>query len=159
MLLYRIVHQKYAGDLYASGRSGRFNSEGKKVIYTTGSISLAMLENMVHRNGAGFNTDFKIMVIYVPDDLDVEFLNRGNIPAGWNTDHDYLLTQPLGDKWFDAAKTPVLRVPSAVVPQEYNYIINTSHPAFKHIKLIDALPFFADKRIDEIITKYTPKKG
>ena len=158
MLVYRIVHQKYAGDLYAGGRSGRFNSEGKKVIYTTGSISLAMLENLVHRNGAGFNADFRTMVIYIPDNLDIDTINKSVIPAGWNVDHDYSLTQPLGDKWFDKAKTPVLKVPSAVVPQEYNYILNTLHADFKHIKLIDTLAFFADRRIDDIIQKYGGKK-
>lgn len=154
MLVYRIVHKKYAGQLYASGFSGRFNSEEKKVIYTAGSIALGMLENLVHRNGAGFNEDFRIMVIYVPDTLEVLHIQKQDLPKRWNIDHDYALTQPLGDRWYDEERYPVLMVPSAVVPQEYNYILNTQHTLFKEIKLVDTLPFFADKRIDDIITHY-----
>lgn len=154
MLIYRIVHKKYAGQLYASGFSGRFNSEGKKVIYTAGSISLGMLENLVHRNGAGFHEDFRIMVIYAPDTLEVLHINKKDIPKNWNIDHDYALTQPIGDKWYEEGRYPLLKVPSAVVPQEHNYILHTQHPLFKEVKLIDTLPFFADKRIDDIITHY-----
>ena len=61
MLVYRIVHKRYADSLFASGLEGRWNSEGKKVLYTAESISLAYLETLAHRKGLGFNKDFKII--------------------------------------------------------------------------------------------------
>ena len=158
MLLYRITHTKYAtGELYASGRSGRFNSEGRKVIYTAGSISLALLENMVHSKGEGLEDLFRTLVIYAPEDIDVTAIAKKDLPAGWNSDHSYCHTQPIGDAWFDNATTAILRVPSAIVPQEYNYILNTEHPDFKKIITVDVLPLYADSRIDELITKYQNK--
>ena len=69
MFLYRITHRKYSTRLFASGMEGRWNSVGKKVIYCAESIALAFLENMVRRQGVGFNDLFKIMIIKVPDVL------------------------------------------------------------------------------------------
>jgi hypothetical protein len=59
MLVYRITHKIYGKQLFASGLEGRRNSDGKKVIYAAGSIALAFLENMIRRQGVGFNSDFK----------------------------------------------------------------------------------------------------
>ena len=85
MLVYRIVHKTYSTGLYASGLKGRWNSAGKKVIYTAESIPLAFLENMVRRQGVGFNNDFKIMIIQIPDkalisEIDVSKLESPQLP-------------------------------------------------------------------------------
>jgi RES domain-containing protein len=72
MLIYRIVHKIYSGTLFASGIQGRWNSAGNKVLYAAESIPLAFLENMVRRQGVGFNSDFQIMFISVPDPVSVE---------------------------------------------------------------------------------------
>lgn len=63
MLVYRIVHKMFSNSLFASGIRGRWNSAGNKVIYTAESIPVAFLENMVRRQGVGFNDDFNIMFV------------------------------------------------------------------------------------------------
>lgn len=69
MLLYRITHKQFSQSLVAPGFGGRWNSEGKNVIYTAESIPLAFLESMLRRQGVGFNRDFNTMIIEVPDTL------------------------------------------------------------------------------------------
>jgi RES domain-containing protein len=92
---------------------GRWNSAGKKVIYCAESVAVAFLENMVRRQGVGFNDDFKIMVIEIAADLKFTTITTDDLDDGWREFRDYSKCQPTGDEWYDAAKTAVLKVPSA----------------------------------------------
>ncbi|MCF0071184.1 RES family NAD+ phosphorylase [Dyadobacter sp. CY261] len=155
MLVARIVHKLYANTLFASGMRGRWNSTGNKVIYTSESIPLAFMENMVRRQGVGFNTDFKIMLIQIPDDVLIESVAMTSLETGWRDPNDYSQCQPLGDKWFNAGKSPVLKVPSAVMPEAFNYVINTSHPDYARVELLAVTDLVPDARIEEILKKYS----
>jgi RES domain-containing protein len=154
MLVYRIVHKKYSTSLYASGLKGRWNSLGKKVIYAAESIPLAFLENMVRRQGVGFNTDFKIMFIDIPDNLKLLTVNVSDLEDGWRDFRDYSKCQTVGDKWYDAGKTLILKVPSAVLPDSFNYVVNSELPDYRLIKLIEATDLVPDDRIEEILKRY-----
>jgi len=154
MLVYRIVHKKYSKGLYASGLKGRWNSAGRKVIYTAESIALAFLENMVRRQGVGFNKDFKIMFIKIPDRVIISEIDLSALKDGWRNFNDYSRCQPLGDKWYDEGKTMVLKVPSAVLPETFNYVINSESPDYNLIKLIDVTALVPDDRIEGILKKY-----
>src|SRR5665213_653760 len=115
MLIYRIVHKKYSKSLFASGIEGRWNAVGNKVIYCAESIALAFLENMIRRQGIGFNNDFK---------------------PGWRDEDNYFQCQQIGNKWYNDGKKLLLKVPSAVLPEGVNSVINTLHSDYKKIKLI-----------------------
>lgn len=154
MLVYRIVHEKYSKALFASGLEGRWNSEGKKVLYTAESISLAYLETMNYRKGFGFNKDFKIMVIQLPTIADCFIVGSSNLSKNWRDFRNYQECQEVGDQWFDDAKGLAMKVPSAVVPENYNVVINTLHPGYKTIKLIDVFGFYPDERLELILKKY-----
>jgi RES domain-containing protein len=158
MLVYRITHKSFSKKLYDSAAKGRWNGEGKKVIYCAESIALAFLENMVRRQGVGFNDDFKIMIIEISKDLKITTINAADLKDGWRDFKDYSKCQPLGDKWYDEAKTPILKVPSAVLPESFNYVINTTHPDYKKIKLIGTTDLVPDQRIEEILKKYSARK-
>lgn len=158
MLIFRITLKRYAHELFAPGVSGRWNSDGKKVIYAASSVSLAIMENLVRRKGSGFNSDFAIMFIEVPDHIDIKTYSPKKLPPGWDDPGSYAISQPVGDTWYDSMKTAVLQVPSAVVPQEYNYVLNTLHPDYTRIKLVAVTEFVPDKRIEEILKKYAIKK-
>lgn len=131
MLVYRIVHHLYSNNLNASGLKGRWNSAGKEVIYAAESIPLAFLENLVRRQGVGFNKDFKTMIIDIPASIKVATIELVDLPVGWRNFNNYAACQTLGDEWYNKAKNLVLKVPSAVLPEAYNYVINTSLPEFK----------------------------
>lgn len=154
MLVFRITHKQFSQELYASGIKGRWNGAGRKVVYCAESISLAFLENMVRRQGVGFNHDFKIMIIEVPDDLEISVINPEQLHAKWRDFKDYSHCQPLGDKWYDAGETPILKVPSAVLPKSSNYVLHSLHPAFRRIRLIETTDLLPDERIEDILKKY-----
>ena len=154
MLVYRIVHKNFSDNLYASGLKGRWNSTGNKVIYAAESIPLAFLENMVRRQGVGFNNDFKIMIVEIPDELSITSIEVSELKEGWRDFKDYSFCQLLGDKWYTDSKTPLLKVPSAILQECYNYVINTEHRGSQKIKLIDTTELVPDERIEEILKRY-----
>ena len=157
MFVYRIVHKKYSSDLFASGLKGRWNSFGKKVIYTAESIPLAFLENMVRRQGVGFNKDFKILFIDIPNSIKVSTINVTDLQDGWRNFNDYSKCHNIGDKWYDDAKTMILKVPSAVLPDAYNYVINTEFSDYSLVKLIEVTDLVPDDRIEHILKRYSGK--
>jgi len=157
MLVYRIVHKAFSSGLYVSGLKGRWNSAGRRVLYAAESIPLAFLENMVRRQGVGFNSDFKIMIIEVPDSIKILTVNVADLEDGWRDFKDYSKCQPIGDKWYNEGKVMILKVPSAVLPEAYNYVINSEFPEYASVKLIGTTDLAPDDRIEDILKKY-PKK-
>lgn len=146
MLVYRIVLEKYAS-LYASGVEGRWNSNGIKVLYTAETRALACLENVVHRSGEGLNNLFKTLIIDIPSAERIEKIQIKNLPKNWQDFQNEYHCRIIGDDWFYRQDSLVLQVPSAIIPNEYNYIINTQHKQFKKVKLKAIEPFVFDNRI------------
>ena len=157
MLVFRITLKDFSSQLYASGLSARWNGESKKVIYCAETIALALLENMVRRQGVGFNSDFKIMFIQIPDILKITNIELKSLPNGWRDFRDYSFCQTIGNRWYDEGKTPLLRVPSAVLPEAFNIVINTNHTDYNKIKLIETTDLIPDERIDDLLKKYRAK--
>lgn len=153
MLAYRITLKQYCNKLFAPGIAGRWNEAGRKVIYCAESIALAFLENMVRRQGVGFNDDFKTMILEIPDDLKIQIVTADDLPDGWRKFTDYSKCQPIGNSWYDAGAIPILKVPSAVLPESFNYVINSLHPDFKKIKLAKVTDFIPDERIEKLLKK------
>ncbi|GAB2784145.1 RES domain-containing protein [Hymenobacter luteus] len=150
MLVYRICLAKYADDLFASGYRARWNYKDQFVIYTASSRALACLENVVHRSGEGLNDQFRVLVIDVPDDLIIEEIDLAQLPKNWEKASRYALCQPLGAAWYAARQSAVLRVPSSIIPQEHNYILNSRHPEFKRIQIVGREEFSFDARIKAV---------
>ena len=149
MEVYRICLTKYAGELYASGIRGRWNSKGNFIIYTAGSRALACLENVVHRSGEGLSYNFRTVVISIPDDVTVESISADELPVNWQQVKSYPVCQALGNDWYRQLKSAVLCVPSSIIPEEYNYILNTRHPDFAKIRIKGSENFIFDPRIKD----------
>lgn len=147
MLVYRITRAIYANRLVASGGAARWNERGQYVIYTAATRALACLENVVHRSGEGLLDVFRVMVIDVPDDLAVETVSPDALPADWFDFHQYDTCQLLGGDWLRRSESAVLRVPSAIIAHEWNYLLNPAHPLFFRIRLLRTEPFQFDPRI------------
>ncbi|SEG51365.1 RES domain-containing protein [Halpernia humi] len=154
MLVYRLVHRKYADSLFASGIEGRWNFAGQKVLYTAKTIALAYLELMHQRKGLGFNDDFKIMLISIPDSATFDEINSEKLPVDWRNFRNYAVCQTLSEEWFVRRNHLLLKVPSAVVPQNFNIVINSEHPLYKEVEIIDVLDFIPDYRLENILKKY-----
>lgn len=147
MDLFRIANKDYANELYAPGFPGRWNNSGQKVIYTASSRSLACLEIIVQANRQIKTAHFGTMVVYAPDNSSVQQVNLSQLSVDRNQTVFSEQCRSIGSEWFLKKQDLLLRVPSAVIPDEFNYVINALHPDFKYIKLLDELPFYFDKRL------------
>lgn len=149
MLIYRITKTQYADRLVASGGAARWNPRGRFVIYTAATRALACLENVVHRSGEGLLENFRVMVIDIPDDLVIETILPDTLPPDWFDFAGYGRCQALGDDWLSRNQSAVLRVPSAIIAQEWNYLLNPAHPDFPRIILLRTEAFVFDSRIKQ----------
>lgn len=146
MVVYRICLEKWASKLQSSGRAARWNSEGMHVIYTSGTRALACLENLVHRSGEGLDSLFCVMVIEIDADISISAILEDQLPYGWTQPKHYLRCRKMGDQWISDGKSCVLKVPSAIIPEEFNYLINPSHREIKKVRLLRTEPFCFDTR-------------
>lgn len=146
MLVYRITKAKYASELIASGFRNRWNDDGQYVIYTSDSRALACLENLVHRSNSGNDLLFKTMIILIPDELPVLTVQEKDLPKNWKKGYCEACLR-MGKKWYIENKFPMLKTPSSVIPNEWNYILNTRHQDFSKIKLIGTEGFLFDERL------------
>lgn len=157
MLLYRIIFSKYAEAKYAPGISGRWNREGERVLYTSSSPSLAMSETMAHRLGQGFlSSGFSLITFKLPNDIPMDEISLKQLPANWRLYASYRKSQTLGSAWYQKKAGLLLRVPSAVVPADFNVLINAAHPAYEKVRVEKREAFPFDERfvkVDEELKK------
>lgn len=146
MLVYRITKAKYTHDLVASGFRNRWNDDGQYVIYTSDSRSLACLENLVHRSNSGNDQLFRTMIISIPDDLLILTVQESDLPKTWRKNYCEECLQ-IGKDWYAENKYPILKVPTSIIPNEWNYIINTRHQDFSKIQLVGTETFLFDERL------------
>ncbi len=151
MIVYRVVHKTVTQLLSGSGNEGRWCGNGRKVIYTSSSIALACLENILRRSGSGFSMDFRTIFYKVPDDAILEEVLVNDLDADWRLKSNYSYCQLEGNKWYDKKNSLILKVPSAIIPDEYNYVIKTTSADIKHIKIMDDKPFMPDERLENIL--------
>jgi RES domain-containing protein len=151
VLGFRILHKRFGDALFAPGIEGRWNKAGQRVLYCSDSIPLAFMENMIRRKGVGFNEDYQIACIDIPDSSTNQKVEVSELTMGWNNRGDYSKCQQLAEIWYNSRKTLTLVVPSAALSVCYNYVINTTHPDFSKVKLIALTPLIPDPRINEIL--------
>jgi RES domain-containing protein len=137
LLTYKITTAKCAEKLSGSGFPARWNLRGTFVIYTATSRTLAYLENLVHRAGEGFNQNFKITEIEIPDDCSVQITDHATLPVHWYKRENYPSCQRIGERWAKERETLLLQVPSSIIREEKNVLINPHHPEFSEIKISD----------------------
>jgi RES domain-containing protein len=151
MHIYRIGQTKYANDLKGSGIDARWNSRGQYVIYTGGSLALSCLEKLAHTSGTSlYSGDFSVTMYQVPDQLKIKEIKLTELTkhnTDWVKVINYPYTQALGDQWLQKRENAVLKVPSAIIDLEFNYLLNPAHPDFNKIKIVVVKPFSFDARL------------
>ena len=139
MRVARICRAKYP-DLDGKGASisgGRWNSSGTPIVYSSSCGALAVLEYRVHTRSDP--SDLLLYTLDIPDSLTIEQTNW--IP-------DILTARSYGDAWVKSKRSPVLAVPSVVVPRQMNYLLNPDHPDLASgIKIVDKQTFMLDVRL------------
>lgn len=149
MIVYRLSRKKYTHEL--SGKDAalignRWNSKGVEMIYTSESRALAMAEVAVHLTLATLPNDFILLEILITDKVLILELTPKELSKNWNAFPHHPETQFLGDQFIRDNQFAVMKVPSAVVQGDFNYIINPYNSQFKLIKIATQLPFLLDQR-------------
>lgn len=147
MRLWRISnHVSLSGDggLYASGR---WHTRGRRIVYLADHPAAALLEIMVHLeiDAEDLPSHYQLLAIDVPDDLPVTTLKETELPGEWRRQR--ARTRALGDNWLRDAPAALLRVPSAIVPDAGNYLLNPAHADSTRIGIASATRAAFDPRL------------
>lgn len=149
-IAWRIVKRRHARTAFdgegARLYGGRWTSPGRRAVYTSATVALATLEMLVHLDATEVLTAYVLFEISFSDEL-IQRLDPKRLPADWKTYPAPARLRALGDAWLDTGRSPVLRVPSAVVGVEFNYLLNPAHPEFRRVTIGPALPYRMDRRL------------
>lgn len=141
-----------AEDLTGKGAEvtgGRWNRKGLPVVYTATSAALAALETIVHLNGGGLPLNRYLVRIEIPDDVWAarRTSTAMELPLGWECRPAGKVSLDIGDEWLRTAKTALFEVPSVIVPEETNLLINPQHKDASMIQAVKVRQWLYDARI------------
>jgi len=149
MICYRLCQRAFVALDGEGARlyGGRWNPKGTRTVYAASSLSLTVLESLVHWSSSILPHNYVSVAIEVPDDLGTETWDATDLPPNWRDTPGPDELQSLGKSWLAQRKTAVLVVPSAVVPTEQNVLINPAHPDAKRIRAKKPVAFQFDARL------------
>jgi RES domain-containing protein len=147
MIVYRFSHKKFSTELTGTGArlfGGRWNPVGIPVVYASESISLALLEVIANAGSIDDLRMIQLTKITIPDSITSLQIQLDSLKKNWFADFDY--TQWMGKEILLSSKSLLIQCPSAIIPQEKNYLINPMHPDSKQIKASILTSFRFDER-------------
>ena len=125
---------------------GRWNGKGVPAIYASESIALCTTEIAVHIPMGMLPLNYVLVYYEIPDES-IETIDLQDLPDRWNSYPHSSSTQQIGDNFIRQNASLALKVPSAVVPQESNFLINPKHEEISKIKILDVAPYNFDVRL------------
>lgn len=147
---WRLVKAKLADTAFsglgARNFGGRWNSPGTAVVYVSDSASLAMLEILVHVQSPVLLRRYVMFEVKFDESL-VRTIRPQTLPRSWRKSPPPLAGQQIGDAWVAAGSSAVLKVPSVIVPDGWNYLLNPTHADFMSIVIGHKLPTKFDPRL------------
>jgi len=153
MEIFRIAQEQFADDLTGNGSrlfGGRWNSEGIFAVYTSSSRSLALLETLAHTPAKMLNAkNYYLVTLTVQDMIPAEKILFDNLPLGWDAPDARSFTKKLGDKFLIQRRGLLLSVPSVLMQEEINYMLNPLHTDIRKVKIVNKRRIYFDKRVSE----------
>ncbi len=150
MMLYRFAGEEFSHDLSGEGSrryGGRWNSKGNPVVYTSFTISLSLLELLIH-SASYDEIAAKCLISIDVSAAGITQITTEQLKNNWQDDEDY--TRYMGDEFVRLQSSLLLKVPSVIIPEEHNMLINPRHKDFKKIKIKSARHFKFDVRLFKI---------
>jgi len=152
MEIYRITQQEFADDLSGNGArlfSGRWNSEGFFALYTSSSRSLALLETLAHTPAKFLDVRvYQLITLSVPDNILIQKISVKKLLPDWDAPDTRPFTKKIGDTFLSNKKNLMLGVPSVMMPEEINYLLNPLHEDMKQVKMMNQRRIYFDKRVN-----------
>lgn len=148
MIIYRLATEIYKDDISGNGAKlygGRWNSAGLPMLYATENISLAVLEILVRTNMQLIPLTYHLLKINIASTTDSVLIATTKLKKDWKDDVDY--SRWIGDEFLKSNKRLLCKVPSAIIEEENNYLVNPHHSDFYKLKIIVADKFQFDKRL------------
>lgn len=147
MRLWRISN--YA-DLTGVGgliSSARWNSRGVHIVYLAENPAAALLERLVHLeiDANDLPISYQLLAVEIPDHLSFDTVDANELPLDWRSND--AVTRPTGDLWLRSGRTPLLRVPSAITPHTWNWLLNPRHPDAANARIVDVINAPFDMRL------------
>lgn len=149
MTVYRLSNLRRANDLSGEGArrgGGRWNKIGTAVLYTANSRALASLEVMVHTTAIDLPDYYVMLSLLIPEDSMLT-VPLDQLPASWNDPEPPAQLKVITENWVIENRFLVLKVPSAVVTGDFNFLINPQHPRITEVQIIDKQPYRFDTRL------------
>ena len=149
MRLWRISQRKYALDKLCAGAAqfgGRWNPIGIPALYCATSIALCSLEKFIHIRAAPY-PPLMLVAVDIPDSSALYTPSIAELPLGWNAMPTSAVAASFGGAWLATESSLGMIVPSAIIPEESNVVINTWHPDYAHVELRVVRPFAFDGRM------------
>lgn len=155
MELFRITQEKFAMDLSGNGSrlyGGRWNSEGVFALYASSSRSLALLETLAHVPAKMLQSKAYILIsLYIPDVEEMQKVAVDRLAQGWDTIATPFYTRAIGDTFLRSGEKILLEVPSVIMPEEKNYVLNPLNKGMKKVKIVHQRKVVFDNRMNLLI--------
>ena len=144
-VLWRISNFEDLNGLGGLHVEGRWHPVGNKIVYLSEHPALALLEVLVNLeiDREDLPETFKLLKISVPDGI--RDFEDAQIKTNWK--NNISVTQNIGFSWLNAGNTPFLRVPSAILPESTNMLLNPNHKEASKVRIVDVIPFPFDERL------------
>jgi RES domain-containing protein len=147
VILWRISnHLSLAGE-GALRASGRWHTRGRRIVYCAENPATALLEILVHFEIEirDLPAQYRLLKIDAPDDLRIDRVPPNDLPKGWP--ENVAETRRIGDAWLADASTAMLKVPSVLVPETFNVLLNPAHPDAARVVIVKVTEHVIDPRL------------
>jgi RES domain-containing protein len=145
MVAWKLLPKRRQGEAFSGDGAriapGRWNGRGTRAVYLSGSLSLAALEVLVYTGRAAFSIPLAVFRVEIPDELAIDILPSEKVPANWRQQPPPESTRRIGAEWIAGGTAAALRVPSALIPEEWNLLVNPAHADFAKIRVPKPQPF------------------
>ncbi len=136
---WKLIPKRRQGDAFSGGGArlapGRWNARGTRAVYLSGSFSLAVLEMLLYAGRAALTIPLVVFRVDIPEGVGVETLILEKLPANWRQQPPPESTRKLGTEWITHGAAVALRVPSVLIPDEWDVILNPAHPDFSKVRI------------------------
>lgn len=147
MTLWRVSNHAVLDGTGGLQAAGRWHSRGRRIVYCSESAAAALLETLVHAeiDIEDVPVAFRYLEIRVSGSVKARTVSRNNLGRRWQK--DVHRTRRIGDEWLRSGSTAILRVPSVIAPETWNYLINPAHPKSVAIRIVKIHSYGVDRRL------------